>query len=360
MMNTIKKTGIVLFIGVLVSLKAFAGDPDRAGQAGATQLLINPWAASSGQGNANMGSIAGVEAMSLNPAGILGVRNNEFEVSHALWMGNLGVAINSFGLCQRVGKDKDNAIGFAITSFDFGNIPLTSESQPENTGQTYTISMVNVALDFAHRFSDNITAGVIFRAINEGIPGVNASGASLDAGIQYVAGKSDRYHFGVALRNVGPAMQFTGAGLSDHGILDGSSYAVTLDKRSDEFELPSLLNIAGGYDIIVPDSTTKNTLSVNLGYTSNSFSNDQFALGLEFSLSGYLKLRAGFVYESGIFNVATTSSAFAGPCGGVTVDIPFGKDRGDRAKAKRLALDYSYRAAAQFGGTHTFGLRLNL
>jgi len=359
-MNTIKKISFTLVLGVLISVKAFAGDPDRAGQAGATQLLINPWAQSSALGNSNMGSVTGVESMSLNPAGIMGVRNNEFDVSHAIWLGNLGVSINSFGLCQRIGKDKENSIGLSITSFDFGAIPLTTENLPENTGQTFTVSMLNIALDFAHRFSDNITAGVLVRGVSEGIPSVSASGVALDAGIQYVAGKSDRYHFGVALRNVGPGMQFSGPGLSDHGLLDGSTFTQTISKRTESFELPSLLNIAGGYDIIVPDSTTKNKLSLNLGYTSNSFSNDQFALGLEFSLSGYLKLRAGFVYEQGIFSATAISSAFAGPCGGVSVDIPFGKDRGDRSKAKRFAVDYSYRAAAQFGGTHTFGLRLNL
>jgi hypothetical protein len=360
MMNTFKKISLAITMGVLVTGTAFAGNPDRSGQAGANQLLVNPWGGSSGMGGANMASISGVEAMSLNAAGIMNVRNNEFDVSHAIWLGNLGVSINSFGFCTRIGKDKDNALGLSITSFDFGNVPLTTENQPQNTGQTYTISMINLGINYAHRFSDNITAGAVVRAVTEGVPSVSASGISLDAGIQYAAGTSDRYHFGVSLRNVGPAIKYAGSGLSMRGVLDGSSYSATLDKRAQDFELPSVLSIAGAYDIIIPDSANKNTLSANLSFLSNAFSKDQFALGLEFSLGGFLKLRAGLVYEDGIFSPTTTGSAFAGPCGGATVDIPFGKDRADRAKAKRFALDYSYRMAAQFGGTHTFGLRLNL
>ena len=279
-MNKIHKTALMIALGLFLSSKMFAGDPDRSGQAGATQLLINPWPSSSGQGGANMASISGVEAMSLNPAGILNVRNNEFEVSHAIWLGSLGVSINSFGLCQRIGKDKENAIGLSITSFDFGNIPLTTENAPENSGQTYTISMLNIGLDFAHRFSDNITAGFLVRGISEGIPSTSTTGVAIDAGIQYVAGKSDRYHFGVALRNVGPSMAYTGDGLSSYGVLDGTTNDVLLNKPSQEFDLPSLLDISGGYDIIIPDSAIKNTLTANAAFISNAFSEDQFAVGL--------------------------------------------------------------------------------
>lgn len=359
-MNKFYKIVFTLTFGMLVATAMFAGNPDRAGQAGATQLLINPWPNSSGQGGANMGSISGVESMSLNPAGILSIRNSEFEVSHALWLGNTGVSINSFGFCDRIGKDKNNAIGISITSFDFGNIPLTTELQPENSGQTFTISMLNIAFDYAHRFSDNITAGFLVRGVSEGITNLQAQGIALDAGIKYVAGESDRYHFGVALRNVGPAMNYAGDGLTAAGVLDGSTIDTKLGKLSQSYEMPSLLCASGGYDIIVPDSAIKNTLSANLSFTSNSFSQDLFALGLEFSYRSFLKLRAGFVYEDGIFAAATTSTAFAGPCGGISVDIPFGKDKGNKDKAKRLAVEYSYRAAAQFGGTHTFGLKLSM
>jgi hypothetical protein len=358
-MNKVYKITLAIALSAIFSGSVFAGNPDRAGQAGATQLLINPWAQSSGLGGSNMSNIYGIEAMSFNAAGILGVKNNEFGVSHALWLGSFGVAINSFGLCQRIGADKENAIGLSITSFDFANIPLTSDNQPENSGQTYTLSMINIGLNFAHQFSDNITAGFLVRAVSEGVPNANAQGIGIDAGIQYKAGEGDRYHFGVSLRNVGPAMRYAGDGLSMRGILDGTTYSATLDKRSQSFELPSVLSIAAAYDIIIPDSVHKNKLTLNGCFFSNAFSKDQFALGLEYSMSRYLKLRAAYVYEDGLFSASTTTTAYSGPCGGITVAIPFGKDKGDRDNAKVFALDYSYRAGS-FGGTHTFGLRVNL
>ncbi|MFM8489243.1 MAG: DUF3308 domain-containing protein, partial [Bacteroidota bacterium] len=58
----------ILFF-LLVSAVSFAGNPDRQGEAGANQLLINPWARSAGLHEANTSGTSGVEAMYLNVAG---------------------------------------------------------------------------------------------------------------------------------------------------------------------------------------------------------------------------------------------------------------------------------------------------
>ena len=57
-MNKFYRIVLAMTLGLLITTEMHAGNPDRSGQAGATQLLINPWPNSSGQGGANMGSIA--------------------------------------------------------------------------------------------------------------------------------------------------------------------------------------------------------------------------------------------------------------------------------------------------------------
>ena len=64
---------MVILLG-LTAPQAFAGNKDRSGQAGASQLLVNPWAASSGWGNAGMSKVHGVDAMFGNVAGIIKAR----------------------------------------------------------------------------------------------------------------------------------------------------------------------------------------------------------------------------------------------------------------------------------------------
>ena len=63
---------IYILFAVVMSLtmchSAFAGNPDRQGEAGAYELLMNPWARSAGLHSMGTSFVNGVEAMRLNVA----------------------------------------------------------------------------------------------------------------------------------------------------------------------------------------------------------------------------------------------------------------------------------------------------
>ena len=59
----------ILLIACSSTTNLFAGNPDRVGSAGASQLLINPWARSSGMGGSNIASVKGLESLYGNVAG---------------------------------------------------------------------------------------------------------------------------------------------------------------------------------------------------------------------------------------------------------------------------------------------------
>ncbi len=65
-------------------------------------------------------------------------------------------------------------------------------------------------------------------------------------------------------------------------------------------------------------------------------------------------VRGAYSYEK---NIGTTLSqtVFTGPSGGLTLQLPFGKD-----KKSTFAVDYSYRFTSSFSGVNTFGFRVNL
>jgi hypothetical protein len=67
-----------------------------------------------------------------------------------------------------------------------------------------------------------------------------------------------------------------------------------------------------------------------------------------------LMFRAGYYAEKGILKTETRQTVFTGPAEGVTFEIPVND------KKSTVGFDYSYRMTNPFGGTHTFGLRLNL
>jgi hypothetical protein len=351
---------LILIGAVSFSLvPAHAGNPDRVGQAGATELLINPWARSAGWNGANMASMIGVESMRFNPAGVIGIPNTEFLFSRTNWLSGADIYINSFGFVQLVGKEKTGAIGVSIMSFDFGDIEITTVDQPEGGLGTYSPQFVNIGISYAHKFSDRIRTGITFRYISEAIPDANATGFCLDAGLQYLTdlgGDEDlkRTSIGISLRNVGTPMRFGGDGLKGRGSYEGSDISMSLSTPADRFELPTLVNISLNQDFYF-DAERFHKLTAAFMFTSNSFSHDQFLLGAQYSLKNIIMLRGGMLYEDGLYDKNESMSVFKGPTAGFSVNVPFGKK-----KNNTFGIDYSYRATYHFSGVHQFGARLIL
>lgn len=335
-----------------------AGNEDRAGQAGATELLINPWARSTGWGSANSASIQGLEAMYMNVAGISFTRKTEVLFAHTRWLVGSGTSINSFGLTQKVGEA--GVLGLGIMSMGFGDIAVTTVDQPEGTGSVFSPRYINIGLGYAKTFSNSIHGGVAVKIISESIANANAQGVAFDAGIQYVTRlgskenplRKDNFSFGIALRNVGPPMSFSGDGFSVRGLVTSTGTSLTMEQRSAKFEMPSLLNIGITYIYRMSEA---HRLSFAGTFTSNSFSKDQFRGGLEYGFKNYFALRGGYVYEKGQGSADNNSTAFTGPCAGATVEMPFGKE-----KNGSFAVDYSWVATNPFQGNHSIGVRINL
>ncbi|MBL7963590.1 MAG: PorV/PorQ family protein [Flavobacteriales bacterium] len=335
--------------GLLV-VSAQAGNPDRAGSAGATQLLINPWARSSGWGLANTASLKGVESMFGNVAGLAHTRKTEVLFTNTRWLEGSGVTINSGGIGQRLGES--GVLGVSATVMGFGDIQQQSVDKPEGGFGTFSPTMSNIGLAYAKEFSNSIYAGLLVRVVSEAIANVRAQGICFDAGIHYVTGPNDNAHFGIALKNVGPPMQFSGDGLSVQGLIVSGSDQLTLEQRSERFELPSMLNIGGAYDFTF---TEHHKLTAAANFASNSFTHDQFNLGVEYGFRRMLYLRAGFLWEKNITSAADRSTVFTGPSAGLSVDLPFGAD-----KLSAIAFDYGYRATNPFNGVHMIGVRITL
>ena len=343
----------------------FAGNKERIGQAGANELLINPWARRSGMGGANSAFASGVEAFNLNISGLTGIGKTEFNFTNVQLFSGSGISINSFALAQRVGEQ--GVIGLGFNAMSFGEIGITTTANPDGGQGTFRPQYLNMTIGYGHAFSNSIHGGGAIRVVNEAINNVSANGMALDAGIRYVTGDNDRIKFGIALRNVGPKMKYEGDGLSQVVILQDGEF--TLNQRAESFEMPALLNIGAAYDIYLlatpaeeaeEDAKAPSDYKITVAgtFTSNSFSQDQLRGGVEFGYKNYVAVRGGLVYEAKGFSALGNGgrvNANTGPTVGMSLMLPF------KGKAESgFSFDYSYRFANPLGGTHSFGLRLRI
>jgi hypothetical protein len=342
---------VAVIAGMLSAPAAYSGNEDRVGSAGATELLINPWARSSSWGSAGVSSVTGIEATWMNVAGLAFTPKTELNFTRSNWMTSSGIKINSLGLAQRMSET--SVLGLTIMSMTFGDIPITTEDIPEGGIGDFSPRYFNIGLSFAKEFSRRIYGGLTVKALSEAISNARSSGVAFDAGIRYVSGENDQVKFGITLKNVGPPMTYTGDGFSVFSTLATGS-SITTEHRTARFEMPSLVNIGASYDFLFNE---KQKLTLAGAFTSNSFSKDQWRIGADFGMvtkKTAINLRAGYVYEAGILGDDTRSTAFTGPSLGFSVDYISGEDK------SRIGIDYGYRFSNPFGGTHSIGIRIEV
>lgn len=356
-MKGILTTGLIIALSIGFST-SFAGNKDRIGQDGSKMLLINPWARTSGWGGANSASAVGLEATYLNVAGLAFTPKTELLFANTSWFAGSGIKINAFGLSQHVGET--GVLGIAVNSMTFGDIDVTTEDNPEGGIGTFSPKLLNISLNYAKEFSNSIYGGIGIKAISESISNAAARGIAFDMGVRYVTGEQDNVKFGIALKNIGPKMKFSGDGFSYTTIIDDNEF--TVEWRTEGYELPSLLNIGGSYDYYIGATTDSVTGKIKSdhritaagNFTANSFGKDQLSAGIEYGFRQLIMFRVGYMYEKGLNNLETRTTFNVGPSAGATFQVPINK------KGSTLDIDYAYRATKPMKGNHSIGLRINL
>ena len=342
----------LLTASVVLSSSLFAGNEDRIGSAGASHLLINPWARGSAIGDAGVANMNGIEATFTNVAGLAFTDKTQIKFNYSNWMGNAGISLNSAGFAQRI--NESSVFSVSVQSLNYGDIPITTVANPEGNIGFFSprANIFNVA--YAKEFSSSISGGINFKVISENISNMKATGVAIDAGIRYVTGEQDHIKFGIALKNVGPVMKYKGDGLAQQVSYVSTGFIGSLENRSATYEMPSLLSIAGSYDFIFNE---KSKLNLAVAFTANSFSKDQYRLGLDYGMTSEkmaFNLRGGMVYENGIFTAENRSNALIGPTAGFSIDALVGKSK------SALGLEYCARFAGVFGIIHTIGATISL
>lgn len=343
---------ITAFLSLAVIPMLYAGNEDRVGSAGAAHLLVNPWARSSAIGDAGYAQINGLEATYTNIAGLAYTDKTQIKFNYSNWMGSAGVSFNSAGIAQRISEE--GVIAISVQSMNFGDIPITTVENPEGNIGFFSPRTNIFNVGYARKFSSSISGGINFKVISENISNLKANGIAIDAGIRYVTGEQDQLKFGITLKNVGPVMRYSGDGLAQQVEYTSTGFIASLEERSATFEMPSLLCIGGSYDFIFNEN---NKLNLALGFTANSFSNDQYRIGMDYGMTNdkmAFNLRAGYVYEKNLLNVENRSNALIGPSAGFSIDALVGKNK------TALGLEYCARFAGVFGTIHTIGATISL
>jgi hypothetical protein len=356
----IRKVGLfsILFS---FSVIVFAGNEDRAGSAGASQLLINPWCRSSALGDANVANSSGLEATFTNIAGLAQTDKTQLKFNFTNWLGSAGIPFSSAGFAQRIGSS--SVIAMSVQSMSFGNLMVTTTDNPEGGIGTFSPKMSVINLGYAKSFTTAISGGINIKVLSESISNVGATGIAIDAGIKYVTGPMDRMKMGITLKNVGSPMTMSGDGLGTQVTVIKTGNNITTEQRSQKYELPSMMSMGVSYDL-VNDTNSNNKLTAAFAFTANSFSNDQYRLGVDYLFNtgrAAFNVRAGYVYEKNVLSTANRTNALTGLTAGMSVDVFSRRTTAEGVKKESaIGLEYAMRMSNPFGLIHSFGVTISL
>lgn len=342
------KKSIATFALFAASAAAFAGNPVRSGSAGASELLINPWARTAAWSEGNTANVMGLESLYGNIAGLAFTDALQTGFANTQWLVGSGIQLNSAAFATPSGNE--GVLGIHVTNMNYGQIEVTTTELPDGGAGYFSPASTIIGIGYAKKFTQSIYGGVNIKMYNSTISNLSATGVCFDAGVQYVTGANRDFRFGITLRNIGPSFGYNGDGMAIVLPVPTGSHTTTFDSRTEQFELPTQLAIGAAKRF---DLDAKNRLNLAGNFISNSFKKDQFTLGLEFDHNDIFQVRASYAAFDNRFDGLATE-AFSGPAMGFSVNAPTGG-------TSKLNLSYAYRLTnTAFAGVHTLGATLVL
>jgi hypothetical protein len=333
---------LLTVILILISITAsYAGDVSRKGTTGADQLLIPVGARSIATSGAFVSNTLGAEAIYYNPAGLDPAGKSEAMFSYMKYIGDLNISY--FAAVANLGSL--GSLGLSFKSIDFGDIDVTTNTEPDGTGSTYSPDYYVLGLSYSKIITDRVSAGANFKLIHEGIMNTSANGFAVDFGVQYRF--NPNFTLGVTVMNIGTNMRYTGPDLQTKTNIPGAdpnSPVAAYEPVTEEFEIPAYFMLSAAYKF---DINPENSVLVGSTFKSNNALEDQINIGAEYNFSNMFFVRAGYD-----FLLQNADEYIYGVSAGAGINYVMAGNLG-------FTLDYAFRDVKDFPEpNHVFTVKL--
>jgi len=326
-----KKIGLICISIVLLFPESIAAKPvTKTGTTAAKFLAVGIGSRANGMGDAFVALANDGTAMYWNPAGIAQLDRMEVVSNYSQWLADINLMY--FGLVlpfQQYGT-----FGINATHMGVGEMEVTTETNPEGTGEYFNSGSYAVGLSYGKVLTDRFSIGGNLKYINEYIMNSSAGSVALDIGTLFIS-PFWGIRFGASISNFGGKMQMTGEDLLVTKDIDETKYgnneSVNAYLATDRFDLPLLLRVGlsgdlgnanvmratWAIDAIHPnDNTEYLNLGLELGMVNNlvvlrmgmkalfmDYRDENLSVGggLNIPLANNLKFHVDYAYQSYLY-----------------------------------------------------------
>jgi hypothetical protein len=204
-----KKAVIILIFSLLAAFPVWAQNPNL-GTAGAQFLKIPVGASAAAMGGAFTGMTGDATSVFWNPAGIMAIENSAAHFTYMRWF-----EMFDFSAVSLVQNFEDiGTIGVGLIVFSTDEMEITTETDPNGTGQFFDAQDMALSLSYARNLTDNFRFGISLKYINQRIWNETANGVAFDIGTQYMIPEFQNMTLAMSMTNFGPDMNMSGPDLS--------------------------------------------------------------------------------------------------------------------------------------------------
>jgi len=326
----------------IFSASAHAQSITKTGTTAAKFLSLGIGARANAMGGAYTAVANDASSIYWNPAGI--ASSDQFQALFTYTNLFAGINLDYFGIVIPSGDAGNFAVN--VTAVNYGQIGVTTEEQPDGTGESFSPASYEFGLSYARNITQDFAVGATAKLVTENIYHSNATGVAFDIGTIFTT-PFYGVKFASSITNFGTKMQMSGNDLLIRYNVDasraGSDNTVDANVATDQFDLPLRLQIGIARDFLFLDNQ-RFTLAVD-GVVPND-NNESVNVGGELALfDNVVFLRGG--YKS-LFLKNTQE--------GLTLGVGL---KYQKAGYLDIGIDYSYQQYTYLGNVNSFGVILN-
>lgn len=225
-----------------------------------------------------------------NPAGAARAQSNSASFSHANWFAD--ISYNWAGAVLYLGNF--GAVGLSVDYLDYGDMEVTTLSEPEGTGEIFNPQDLVIALSYGYNLTDRFSIGGSVKYINQKIWNTSANAVAVDLGVLFI---SDMYglRIGATITNFGTDMQLDGKDLfiqtDINTQVNGNNDQILAKLNTDSYPLPLTFRIGLAMDVLDLDNQ-RFTVGVDALHPNDNA--ESLNIGGEYVLFNILSLRGGY------------------------------------------------------------------
>ncbi|MBL8007009.1 MAG: PorV/PorQ family protein [Ignavibacteria bacterium] len=286
-----KKSVKILFIAACISVVFFSNNsfaqlfPNLGGQRTGTSVLnflkIGTGARATGLANTFVAVSNDISSLQYNPAGLVEFSENGLEFSYTEWF--VDTKLSNFGGVYHF--DQSNAIGINVTSLQTEDMKVTTEYQPNGTGEYFKFSDISIGLSYARQLTKQFSFGATVKYVQEDLGSLKMSGVLGDIATYYKTGLGTS-RFAIMISNFGSLIAPSG----EANLVNGNSV-----NSFQKFPPPTLFQFGFA---IEPYMNKTNRITTSIQLNSPNDNAENMSVGVEYAYKEFLLFRTGFRFNT--------------------------------------------------------------